>query len=409
MKLSNLTYRQILAVVGLVCVVGVCVYMMVSPWLQTTISEIDITYGKRSGRGSKSVNGTAVFSEMFRQSGADVKSWNRLSPRMKRSDAIVWVPNSFELPSTAEIQYFDKEWLRIDDGRKRTLIYVARDYDAAVDYWQQQRESSTGERWITAQDSLARSQANHDYARNLTATAMTCKWFSIESLQHLMTVTPTEGAWSTDLAKEATRISVAGKLLPPDTKASANLHAQTLLGTEETPLVMQITDAYYWPHGQVIVILNGSSVLNLPLVNHENRKIAAKLVDQCDSPRRVTFLETGPAGPIISTETNQANSGFEAFTVWPISSILLHLIIAGILFCAMVFPIFGRPHDVENESLSDFGKHIQAMGELLALAGDRSAAIARVQQYRNLKIEPIGSEPEPEPNVKGNPFKVSQA
>ena len=411
MKWENLTYQHVLTALCVLLLLGISIYGIASPWLSSTVSNVETEYGRRSGINGQSVNGTAVFAEMFRQQGASVKSWSRLSPRLSRSDVIVWVPNSFELPSVKETDHLDEEWLRIEDDRFRTLIYVARDFDAAVEYWRQQRDHSAGTQWIDAQSNFARAQSDHAFARSLTGTKMECKWFSIESDQYFQTVTPSDGPWAQVLDRENANIPVAGKLIGPDEKESANLKTEILLGSEETPLVMRIVDEYYWPESQILVLLNGASVLNLPLVDHQNRMIAAKLVKECRDTDRVTFLETGPAGAAISSGNVNSYSGFEALTVWPINSILMHLIVAGILFCAMVFPIFGKPRNVEESTPSDFGKHIRAMGDLLSISGDRQAAMAKVQAYRNLKVEPISSDSGAKPQEKetGNPFKVSQA
>lgn len=411
MKWENLTYQHVLTALGILLLLGISIYGIASPWLSSTVSKVETEYGRRTGTNGQSVNGTAVFAEMFRQQGANVKSWSRLSPRLSQSDVVVWVPNSFELPSVKETEHFDEKWLSLEDDRFRTLIYVARDFDAAVEYWRQQRDNSAGTQWIDAQSNFARTQSDHAFARSLTAKRMECKWFSIESDQYFQTVTPSDGPWAKVLDREKANIPVAGKLVRPDEKESANLKAEVLLGSEETPLVMRIVDEYYWPDSQIIVLLNGASVLNLPLVDHQNRMIAAKLIEECQDIDRVTFLETGPAGATISAGNANSYSGFEALTVWPINSILMHLIVAGILFCAMVFPIFGKPRNVEESTPSDFGKHIRAMGDLLSISGDRQAAMAKVQAYRNLKVEPISSDSAAKPQEKetGNPFKVSQA
>jgi hypothetical protein len=134
------------------------------------------------------------------------------------------------------------------------------------------------------------------------------------------------------------------------------------------------------------------------------------LIEVCADPHRVTFLETGPQSPHISRQDPKAYSGFEALTVWTINSILLHLIVAGILYCLMVFPIFGRPRQLDHDTTSDFGKHVRAVGDLLALAGDRQRAVAQVRQYRALYLESTPAHqpgPATEPALPGNPFKVS--
>src|SRR4029453_17248202 len=44
-----------------------------------------------------------------------------------------------------------------------------------------------------------------------------------------------------------------------------------------------------WGDAQVIVVANGSWLLNYPLVNHEHRKVAARLVNECGSAGKVAF------------------------------------------------------------------------------------------------------------------------
>ena len=55
-----------------------------------------------------------------------------------------------------------------------------------------------------------------------------------------------------------------------------------------------------YDESQLIVVANGSFLLNLPLVNHEHRKLAGKLIDAVGSPRKtVVFLESYAGGPPI--------------------------------------------------------------------------------------------------------------
>ena len=65
-------------------------------------------------------------------------------------------------------------------------------------------------------------------------------------------------------------------------------------------MVFRVTDDK-WGDGenQIIVVTNGSLVLNYPLVNHENRKLAAKLIEQCGKPDKVVFVESEPGGPTV--------------------------------------------------------------------------------------------------------------
>lgn len=408
MSKQKWTTQNSMIVVGVALLVSVAVWSLVWPYFAPAgVSEINTLYGRRRSRARTSVNGTSVFSEMFRRNGAKVSTWTQLSPRLRRSQTVVWTPNSFELPTAKELDYFDKQWLQLEDGEFRTLIYVARDYDASIQYWQSQAENTTGRQFLKSQNQAARARSQHDYARSLTGREMDCDWFSVENSQRLAEVQPSKGEWAEGLDREATRLSAAGKLQWPEDTGGRNY--EVLLGSDETPLIVRITDEYDWPDGQVIVCLNGSSILNLPLVNHANRKIAMKLIAECQDPKRVTFLESDAGGVTISNSDPKAYSGFDALTQWPINSPFLHLVVAGILFCAMVFPIFGRPRTLDDDTPSNFGKHIRAMGELLALSRDRETAMAKIKQYRNLKIEPLTVDaPTPSRQESGNPFKVSE-
>ena len=107
--------------------------------------------------------------------------------------------------------------------------------------------------------------------------------------------------------------------------------------------------------------------------------LAGKLVDACGAATSVTFLE-GDSYRIRQSE-NEMPTGWEAFTQWPLSAILIHLMIVGIVFCFAVFPIFGKPRSGEQDTRSDFGKHIDAFGQLLARTQDVAYAQARLAHY----------------------------
>jgi len=401
---DNYSAKDWSVMLAVVVMVMLTAWFIFRPFSSITAKDINIEYGARAGSGLRSVNGTSVFADMFKQRGPTVTTWSRLSPRLRRSDVIVWVPNSFEVPDGKTVDYFEEEWLSLNDRRFRTLIYVARDFDAAVEYWETQSKTTTGESYLESRSQAARMKSDHALGRSMTAVEMSNDWFSIESNQSFVETTASKGTWTKDFDKRIT-LPVAGKLEWPTPEEGRKY--EVLLGSRETPLVVRLEDEYDWS-GQVIIVLNGASVLNLPLVEHQNREIASKLIDECgDEIRRVTFLESGPGDMQISTADPKAYSGFDALKIWPINSILMHLIVAGTLFCAWVFPIFGRPRKLETDTPSSFSKHIRAMGELLAVTQDRQFAMAKVQQYRGLKIESIVPEPS-NPEKAGNPFQVSE-
>jgi hypothetical protein len=140
-----------------------------------------------------------------------------------------------------------------------------------------------------------------------------------------------------------------------------------------------------WDDSQLIVVANGSFLLNYPLINHEHRKLAGRLIEAVGPPgQTVVFLESSAGGPEILDQdpTVGLPLGLDIFNIWPTNWILIHLSIAGIIFCFARFPIFGRPLEPRVESVSDFDKHITALGELLARSRDTSFAATRLRHYR---------------------------
>ncbi len=135
----------------------------------------------------------------------------------------------------------------------------------------------------------------------------------------------------------------------------------------------------------MIVVANGSFLLNLPLVNHEHRKLAGKLIAAVGPPAQtVVFLESYADGPPIRDKDPVADAvnGWEVFNHWPTNWILLHLAAVGILFCFARWPIFGRANSVETVSSSDFARHVDALADLLKRSRDRAFAMERILNYR---------------------------
>ena len=183
-----------------------------------------------------------------------------------------------------------------------------------------------------------------------------------------------DAAWLDGVDGTKTDIELRSRISPPQT-------AEVLLRSGRDVLVSRRTGR----RGQLIVVANGSFLLNLPLVNHEHRKLASKLIDAIGPPRKtVVFLESEPGGPAIRDDdpAAAASTGLEIFNLWPTNWILLHLAAVGVFFCFSRWPIFGRPKTREVENGSDFGRHVDALAEMLKRSRDRAYAMERIFNYR---------------------------
>jgi hypothetical protein len=350
-------------------------------------------YGQRQGFGGGSVNGTAVLAEMFEKAGHTVVSMRQLSPRLrKRAEAIVWAPDDFDPPSD-EVRDWLEKWL--SEGSGRTLIYVGRDFDAAPWYWEKVAPKAPAALQPEIAYRRQSAQSVYDIKRTANSPVKNCPWFTIDRSNKPHRAQGLEGdaQWTDAIVASKLDIRLFGRLVPAS-------DAEVLLKSKNDVLISSRPVG----NGRLIVVVNGSLVLNGPLVNHEHRKLAGMLVRQIGPPgKTVVFLESGPGGPQIAKKDPRLTfpGPMEIFHVWPANWILLHLLVLGVLFCFCRFPLFGRPREPPPEPTSDFGKHIDALAALLAKTGDVAYATARVALYQQTKER--GKEPSPTGNQLREP------
>lgn len=399
---------------------------------------LDSVYGKRSGSGATaSVNGTRVLAEMFVRKGHKVRTISRLSPGInERADVIVWIPDSFEPPDKEQREFLES-WLK--QGNERTLIYVGRDYDAAGEYFQKIAPQLTPGQATTFKRFEAEAKADFDSRRWEMPKEQYARWFTARRDGTRHVAKNLKGDWAEGIDSSKAEILVEGRLDPPEEKdrtsaptvttqvatppANAKSGGKTKPKTKVNPwlptptttvtsvdnpplpqfvkpllwsdedgngsyqpqeaLVTRITDEAFGD-GQVIVVTNGSFVLNYPLVNHEHRKLAGKLIDECSPGAKVVFVESSFNLVVLAKEPEETPGAglFDLFRQWPLNAIGIHLTILGIMFCFAKSAIFGRPKELPGEATADFGRHVTALGQLMARSKDRHYAEQRISQYQ---------------------------
>jgi hypothetical protein len=337
------------------------------------------SYGRRSGDGVASINGTAVFSDMFQSAGHKTFSWSAFSPRLReRADCIVWFPDDFNPPSAKTVQWLE-DWL--DEKPGRTLIYVLRDYDAAPTYFEKALPKAPPEQ---KDEYRARADAAWKVftsARRSIGKDLHCEWFSFEpeSKPRMIHKLTGERAWVEGIDAAAAELQIVGRMIPSD-------DADVVLASdkEDDVLVARLPVN----ESQILLVANGSFLLNLPLVNRENRKLAGRLIDEIGPPGQdVMFVETrlGPP-PIRDEDPPRSRPGnWRNLLTYPVDWIVMHLAVAGFVFLLWRWPIFGLPRELEEDSVADFGKHVTAVGAWLEKSRDEAFAEERLQHYQNVK------------------------
>ncbi len=342
---------------------------------------LDDTYGRHDQMSGAAVNGTRVLGQMFEQAGHRVSRWYAMSPSLAEADVIVWVPDDYE-PPKREAQEWLENWLV--EQPDRVLIYVGRDFDAAPLYWSKARPLAPPA--LKAEFAKRQLIAEGDEAAERPTSLSNSSWPGVMKLDNSATpnkVKSLAGPWSKGIDASKIEIERETRLLP------VGEHEVLLATGSGDPLVSTVYFSSGWGSetSQIVLIENGSWMLNLPLVNHEHRKLAGKLVDSVGPPsRRVVFLESNADGPPITEEDPnlQPPTGLGLLGVWPIGILLAQLAVLGMVYAFAQWPILVTPSNGEQSSLTDFRRHIRALGRLLRETGDRAFAIATVSRYRQI-------------------------
>jgi hypothetical protein len=324
-----------------------------------------------------------VLADMFERAGHKVTSWRRLSPRLQqRADCIVWFPDDFQ-PPPPKVRKWLEDWLEARSDR--TLIYVGRDFDAASWYWREIAPGAPADQAAEIRMRKLTAEADFQSQRLKIPASEDCEWFTVRGASQPREVRTLEGdpRWVKGIDPKKLRIELNGRI-------DESSYGEALLASEGDLLV----GAESIGDSRLIVVTNGSFLLNLPLVNHEHRKLAGRLIDQIGPPsKQVVFLESTAGGPPIADKDPAATmpTGLEIFHIWPTSWILLHMAVVGILLCFSRYPIFGLARDPGVEIAPDFGKHVEALGELLRRSRDTAYAVSRLVHYRQTSGEATGA------------------
>lgn len=376
-----------------------------------------VGYGRRDGfHYSTSVNGTGVFAEMCRKHGHKVSVVTRLSPSVRRkAQVIVWFPNDFE-PPTAEQRKFFETWLeQTPDAR---LVYVGRDYNAAPDYWRDAQAIAAPQDLPRIARERAMADAEWIAHRAQISKSTYGYWFASRNGQKRQSQGDFSGPWASSFDPQGTHLTLESQLaipIPADltgvTDVDSDLHYESLLSNGADQWAFAV-EKDHWPDSKIIVISNGSFLLNYPLVNPEHRKLAENLIDTTTSypGQHVVFLQSDKGGPPVldKDEDPEGSQMITFFKIWPLNIIAFHLILVGMFYCVSRSIMFGRPRDPPMENPADFGRHVTALGELMASTGNLAMAEQRINDYVRQAKRASGKShrdpvTEPAPNIPPPP------
>ncbi len=342
--------------------------------LESSLSaQLATKYGRKSGLGYKgSVNGTEALIKSIEGFGHTVGVRSSISPKISRYDTVIWFPDSFNGPSQ-RVEERLTDWLEAKSNR--TLIYVGRDYDSATDYWYDLANSSTGTQRTTALRQWSLHRSEH-LAKRQRKDLKGCSWFSIENDIEETTTAITGDLFPTDETFQPTVRTGGIRLVPPQTPSW--LHVNTLLSANGEPFIFELV----WPNqSRIVVVNNGSGLVNYSILTSKQSFIADILMDYIPDFGDVLFLESDERDlPIVSGD------GPPTMWAWmrekPLSYILPHFMVLGIVACFAFFPILGRPRRGVRKATTSFRRHISAIGGLLKRSSDFEKAKQSIEYYK---------------------------
>jgi hypothetical protein len=350
-----------------------------------------------------SVNGTGILAELFRERGHTVRPAVRLTDELSDwSNVIVRFAPRPGPPDREEAAWY-VNWMTAQDGRR--VIYVPRDFDARADYWSQVVDGLP-----KGADPKPRERAEKlrdkakDWAKHLPPESKTpaepLDWFAVEGAKTLPEVCRTlTGPWAAGVDPEAAALT---------RHATLKIEAETvLLAADGLPLVIEWTR---FNESRVLVVANGSFLLNATLLNRARRPLARRVVDWVGAdPARVAFVE----GSSVLKDPDEGRSIFGLLTVPPFGWIAAQMLALGLAACLARAPRLGRarpdPPSGEDRPVA----HPEALGALLARTRQAADARAILDAYRRWRhpgrssgsssIPPIPglSNPHPDPLPEG--------
>jgi hypothetical protein len=336
-----------------------------------TSGGLETSYGRARG---KSLNGTGVVADLLREAGHEVRSAVRLTGELDDwADVIVRFAPRPGPPARDEADWYLK-WL--SHGGERRVVYVPRDYDAQAEYWTAVLDGLAKD---APADEKARARKLRDEAKGWVSHLPTAAkeaappedWFAVEVPKpNLVKVCKALGGpW-------AHGIDPAKAAVPRHDTLKVESETVLLTG-DDRPLAIE------WTHfngSRVLVVANGSFLLNAALVNPARRALAGRAIAWAgagETPRKVAFVE----GPYVIGEEPGMPSVFHLLRVPPFGWVAAQMLALGLAACLARAPRLGRARPEPPSGEDRPAAHPEALGALLARTDQADQARAQLDAY----------------------------
>ena len=339
--------------------------------------DVETIYGRSRG---KSINGTNAFAQLCRDRQHEVRAAVRYNDVLAEWAQVIVRFAPYPGPPAKQEADWLSDWLGAAPGRK--VIYIPQDYDAAPEFWAQMLAALPKDAPATDRAKIeAYRVPTADWPEHLPPRskhpAGVDDWFGTKPADpkkpnEVQTCRALEGDW-------AEGIDPIAAALPRRESLRAVNDEQVFLLGDDKKLVVRWTVEAGVEESEVLVVANGSFLLNGGLLTKGRRPLATRVVDWIGTaPRHVAFVEGGG----VLADLDEARSPFYLLTVEPFNWVAAHMAIFGVLFCLGLAVRIGRPApepvgDVERPSA-----HPVALGAILARTRQDDLARDLIAHYR---------------------------
>lgn len=339
-----------------------------------------VDYGSIRPDGAKSLNGFTEFAKLYEGRGCEVRRWNRLSPRIDKYSTIVWAP-TVERPLTEEERTRLERWMA--EGWNRTLVVILPEYRADRDYFERMLPQVDPTQQQTYRRRLSEAIADDLTRLGSDPEPIDDPWFDRGRRRGRRVVERITGDLADGLGDRVPQVVIDRDLRVPIEEDPEGRQYAVLLSADRRPFVVSIWDPD--TEASIIVVANASFLCNYGMTNDGNRILAENLANwTCYEGEPVLFLESGDRPlPVTDTEESGQPMFSDWMKVWPLSFLTPHLLLIGVLIYFVYLPIFGRPRRLPKPAVSDFGRHVEAVGGLLERTGDRRRAAEKIRHYHD--------------------------
>ncbi len=373
-------------------------------------------YGDSAGpQGRSSINGFGALRQSFENAGFENRDITRLTERMTKTDTIVWTPSHLVSFHSDVTSWLDR-WLTMGG---RTLVFVVPDSGSEADYWIDASRMAPPEQRLEYRRRAARSMNERMVWRLNREPLVSNGWIHAAPLAVRHKTNSLNGPWAESFPDEKSQFELEYDIAPStDPTTQGAKPTQVFSGTKKTgpgaakyvyqgttsesstdvsitpalqddagtTIISEVTSPQ-WKDSKIIVVSGGSLLTNYAFTDPANVILADKIVRTSleiagENPKAGFIKVDAQSLPVSDSKPGIPKaSGWELLTTWPISLVMIHLVLLLIVALLSLLPSLGRPRKVVYNSVSNFGDHLDAIAVLMRRAGGEDYARNRISEY----------------------------